>query len=143
MRPALAAVVVATALTALGDARPADAAYPGQNGRIAWVAADLQTMNADGSDQTNVTPGGSAEQQPAWSPDGTRIAFSRYLTTPSGCGVADIFVMNADGSGEVQLRRTRSASPPPIPRGRRTGSGSPSHGGSETRPATTATPTSG
>jgi Tol biopolymer transport system component len=33
-------------------------------------------MNADGSDQTRLTSEDAADFGPAWSPDGTRIAFS-------------------------------------------------------------------
>ena len=39
-----------------------------------------------------------SDLQPAWSPDGQRIAFMRYRT-----GGYDIFVMNADGSGLAAL----------------------------------------
>ena len=41
---------------------------------------DLYTINADGTDQRQLTstPGTrTADKQPAWSPDGTRIVFSR------------------------------------------------------------------
>src|SRR3990170_1661592 len=38
---------------------------------------------------------------PAWSPDGRRIAFLRY----GGDWYADIYVVNADGSGERELTR--------------------------------------
>jgi hypothetical protein len=44
--------------------------------------------------QTNLTSGGNADQ-PVWSPDGSRIAFSTYTNT-------GLSVMNADGS-EVKL----------------------------------------
>ena len=32
-------------------------------------------MNADGTGQTNVTNNAAADSAPAWSPDGTKIAF--------------------------------------------------------------------
>jgi Tol biopolymer transport system component len=41
---------------------------------------------------------GIEESNPAWSPDGRRIAFTR--STENGFNV---FVMNADGSGQTQL----------------------------------------
>jgi Tol biopolymer transport system component len=41
------------------------------------------------------------ELGPAWSPDGTRIVFNRRLGQ-AGPSV-EVFVMNADGSGQVQL----------------------------------------
>ncbi len=43
------------------------------------------------------------EQQPAWSPDGRRIAFAR-----GGYPFEDIYVMNADGSGLTRLTSTSS-----------------------------------
>jgi Tol biopolymer transport system component len=51
-------------------------------------------MNADGSNQRELTSTPLDDGQPAWSPDGSRIAFSR-----SG----EIFVINADGTGLIQL----------------------------------------
>jgi len=51
-------------------------------------------MNPDGSGVTRLSSEQVDEQQPAWSPDGTRIAFT------SG---SDVFVMNADGSGVTRV----------------------------------------
>lgn len=98
-------------LTSFAVARPADAAYPGTNGKIAWMAdgppgsgvVDIWTMNADGTVPTNLLSGGVDEEQPAWSPDGRRIAFARVSGSPSGCGVGDIYVMDVDGSNVTQL----------------------------------------
>jgi Tol biopolymer transport system component len=56
-----------------------------------WVAS------ADGSGATQVT-NGRADAEPAWSTDGTRIAF-RSLRG----GSYEIAMMNADGSGQVSL----------------------------------------
>jgi dipeptidyl aminopeptidase/acylaminoacyl peptidase len=69
---------------------PAHAAFPGENGRIAYACArDICTMAPDGSDQRKLTSGGGTFD-PAMSPDGRQIAFAR--------GGA-ISVMQADGSG--------------------------------------------
>jgi Tol biopolymer transport system component len=56
-------------------------------------------MNADGSNQTQVSFSGVTEDQvPDWSPDGTRIAFAQGVS-PNG----HIWVINADGTNPVQL----------------------------------------
>ena len=44
-------------------------------------------------------PPGAGVSKPAWSPDGTKIAFSRERDT----GEIDIFVMDADGTGPESL----------------------------------------
>ena len=53
-------------------------------------------MNADGSNQAQLTsmPSGVYALAPTWSPDGARIAFERG---------ADIWLMNADGSGQANI----------------------------------------
>jgi len=57
-------------------------------------------MNADGSSQTRLTTNSASdfEQQPSWSPDGRKIAF-----TSTRDGNNQIYVMNADGSGPTRL----------------------------------------
>ena len=56
----------------------------------------------DGSEPLQLTSDG-VNSEPAWSPDGTRIAFVRDQSTPAHYA-SDIYVMNADGSNVV--RRT-------------------------------------
>ncbi len=55
-------------------------------------------MNADGSDDHNLSRDAAVDGWPAWSPDGKRIVFSRR--TESGF---QIFVMNREGGGVRQL----------------------------------------
>jgi uncharacterized repeat protein (TIGR01451 family) len=55
-------------------------------------------MNADRAGQTNLTKQLDADQNPAWSPDGTKIAFNS-----NHGGNARIYLMNADGAGVTQL----------------------------------------
>jgi TolB protein len=67
--------------------------------RIAFISLEgLTIMNADGTDPRVRTVG----KEPAWSPDGARLAFSRVRCVTDICG-GDLFVINADGSGERQL----------------------------------------
>src|SRR2546422_254571 len=55
-------------------------------------------MNADGSGLANLTNDPGSDSQPAWSPNGDKIAF-----TTDRDGNAEIYVMNADGSGLANL----------------------------------------
>src|SRR5918995_6094775 len=63
-------------------------------------------MNADGTGKTRITspvPQADADtydRWPAWSPDGTKIAFSRQVYPYTR---DEIYVMNADGSGLTRL----------------------------------------
>ncbi|MFN8375598.1 MAG: hypothetical protein U0694_22325, partial [Anaerolineae bacterium] len=59
---------------------------------------DIWVMNADGSNPVQLTDNPTNDIAPAWSPDGTRIAFVAYRD-----GNAEIYVMNADGSGQVNV----------------------------------------
>ena len=81
----------------------AQAAFPGENGRVAFSDTrddpngEIYTINADGTGTLRLTNDPGSDVKPAWSPDGQRIVFNRY--SPG----ADIVVMNADGSGQTSL----------------------------------------
>jgi Tol biopolymer transport system component len=90
----------------------ASAAYPGMNGRIAFVSGtpgsyDIYTMNSDGSGRTQLTSAPGDDQDPAWSPDGTKIAFAS--DRDGGLG---IYIMDADGSNVARLTTTQVAFSP-------------------------------
>jgi Tol biopolymer transport system component len=110
-------------------AAPAQAAFPGRNGLIAFVSnyepttcgehscevdlPRLYTVRPDGQEQTRVSPCDESwdceDSFPAWSPDGSRMAFTHN---------GEIWVMDADGSGAHTLGR-RGEEPTWAPEGRR------------------------
>lgn len=55
-------------------------------------------MNADGTAQTRVTNNSASDTQPAWSPDGSKIAF-----VSNRDGNFELYVMNANGTGQTRL----------------------------------------
>ena len=103
MRRGVLRVVLAVAVAgaALLAAQPAHAAFPGENGRIAFVSSgQIWTVDGDGSDLQQVTSPTSPafDADPSWSPDGTRIAFSRGTSS-----TRDLYIVNANGSGAALL----------------------------------------
>ena len=78
-------------------------AFPGQNGRIAFVSDrdgqfDIYAMDAAGGNLARLTTTADREDFPVWSPGGTRLAFAAGPFNEQ-----NIFVMKADGSGVTQL----------------------------------------
>ena len=97
---ATARLVMALMVVALVAPAAAGAAFPGANGKIAFArGGDIWTMDPDGSDQVNLTNTAAAEDNPAWSADGNRIAFDRLISATGH----RLFVMFADGSGVTQV----------------------------------------
>jgi Tol biopolymer transport system component len=103
--------VVAAALAVQSEHEPAEAAFPGTNGKITFVSyrdgtPEIYAMNADGTNPVNLThdfspPLHNEDYSPVFSPDGRRIAFES--DRQSGGGVSDVWVMNADATNPVNL----------------------------------------
>ena len=64
---------------------------------------DLWIMDADGSNQRQITSLGAASFGPSWTPDGRRIIFSSNHHTNPRLGNFDLFLINPDGSGLQQI----------------------------------------
>ena len=122
------ATTLALVLMLAVGAGPAGAAFPGANGKIAFGdrteigEARISTVNPDGGGLTELTDladlaGSQAfANGPVWSPDGTRLAFWSLRD-----GNAEIYTMNADGSGVRRLTNdlARDAGPAWSPDGTR------------------------
>ena len=79
-----------------------------QGPRVGHESVWVVNANGTGLEQltqrdTPVTDNAINDSQPAWSPDGTKLVFVRYMTQPQPRGRTAIFVINADGRGEHQL----------------------------------------
>ena len=97
-----ARAAVALALVALPAS--AQAAYPGSNGKLAFVRDNqIWTINANGSGETQLTSGTASSTEPDWSPDGARILYARRTSCGTNCSIGEVRVMNADGSGDTHV----------------------------------------
>jgi Tol biopolymer transport system component len=59
---------------------------------------DIYVVGSDGNGLTRLTSGEGDNTYPAFSPDGSKIVFNSNRT-----GTSQVYVMNADGSGQTQL----------------------------------------
>ena len=83
----------------------------GTTGKIAFASyrdgdLEIYVMNADGSNQANITNDPGWNWDPCFSPDGTKIAF-----TSNRDGGWKIYVMNADGSNQTRLTKAGNWDP--------------------------------
>ena len=73
-----------------------------ENGLFRPTTLEIYTMNADGSDITQVTNFGKASFAPFFFPDGERIIFSSNVNSETGRNF-DLYAINIDGSGFEQI----------------------------------------
>ena len=74
-------------------------------GLIRPSSLEIYVMDADGSNQTQVTDNGAANFGPYFHPSGEKILFSSNLHDPQGREF-DIFMVNVDGTGLEQITFT-------------------------------------
>ncbi len=107
------ALAVALGVAAIA-ATPAGATMPGRNGLIAYTAYTGLKGGTESFAISTIAPSGGTPKvllrnasHPAWSPDGTKIAFARGST--SSPGHTDVWVANADGSGAKKILSNASS----------------------------------
>lgn len=105
MRRVVIPLMALCVLTTFGPVDTGRAAFTGRNGVIAFESTrdgnrEIYVMRADGGGQTNLTNDPETDWDPAWSSDGSQIAFA---TRREGFGGGDIWVMDADGSNAVSM----------------------------------------
>ena len=112
----IAAVALAAGvLLVLGEIKPAEAAFPGTNGLIVFTSNRITTANPTGdaeiytidptnpsSSLTQLTDNTAADFDPAWSPNGTQIAFRSERD-----GDSDIYKMDTDPTTNDATRLTK------------------------------------
>jgi Tol biopolymer transport system component len=110
-RRAVSVAILSGLLVAL-SAMPSNATFAGSNGRITFSGIagggpEIFSANPDGSDQVQLThtPKKFGAVVSDWSPDGTRIAYDTDYDVDGRKHTAQVWVMNADGSGATQLTR--------------------------------------
>ena len=114
--PARRVAVLAGALACIWAA-PAEAAFPGANGRISFDRSvsvseharqgNIWTIAPDGTSPLAIASSRISESDAVISPDGRRIVYIRFLRegTERRPPVIELVVANADGSGARQITR--------------------------------------
>jgi TolB protein len=89
---------------------PGHAAFPGENGRIAFLYGgssgtnDIYTIKPDGTglkQVTNLGPSGKTANYESWSPDGSQMVYEQYSVSASP--PFELWIVNADGTGQHKL----------------------------------------
>ncbi len=116
----LLAAALAVGLLVLVGTKPAEAAFPGTNGKIAFSSdrvtatnpegdTEIFTMEPDGTNVQQLTDNTESDIFPEWSPDGTQIAF----TSDRDDGNFEVYTMEADGDN--QTNRTNNVAGDQLP----------------------------
>lgn len=103
-----AAALLAVLLVVLFATKPAEAAFPGANGQIAYSGYrqgdsdyEIYAINPNGTGHRALTSSPSWERMPRYSANGAKIVFVSGRADNAG----DIYIMNSDGTSETRLTK--------------------------------------
>src|SRR5215203_1268941 len=123
------AILAASGVALVGVEESAEAAFPGENGRISFVSdrntaafpnpegdSEIYTMKPDGTGVKRLTSNAAEDSDPEYSASGKKIAFTRGQDNR-----AEIYTMNDDGSEVKRLtnNETYDAQPAWSPDGKK------------------------
>lgn len=90
--------------------------YGKYNARKTW---SIHTVNIDGSNVQRLTNvKGVWDSAPTWSPDGTKIVFAREYRDSQKGWQEEVWLMNADGTDQRQIKALEGRAPYFLPDGR-------------------------
>jgi len=100
--------LLAVLLVIVGPDRPSEATSLGTNGRLAYYTDtddpgnifEIYTIDSDGTNPLRLTTDEQGAKNPAWAPDGSKIAFQNFAPPDF---FTDVYVMDADGSNSFQV----------------------------------------
>jgi len=101
----------AAVVTLLAVGKEAASTFPGKNGKIAFVRTpggdpgweDIYTMSPHGQGVKRLTNYPQEDLEPAWSPDGSKIAFMSFRGNLGVWTTYTLYTMNANGTGVERL----------------------------------------
>ncbi len=90
--------------------------YAKYNNKKTW---SIHTMNSDGTNRKRLTHANNKwDNAPDWSPNGEKIVFAREYKDTAGIWHPEIWIMNADGSEQTQIKSLKGSNPYFTPEGR-------------------------
>ena len=63
----------------------------------------IYTVNADGTQVTQIAAAGGLAGEPAWSPDGTKLLYAKSSLNPDAVEVTQLWTINANGSDNRRI----------------------------------------